>query len=275
MFVAPSRGPFLLWTLAIQLVLCGVCAADGTDECTLLYKSTKQQDDIKRLDSLLHKNFTVDHKIEEDSYTYVFKLCSDAGAIPKAGLIQINKKEKDQKPTVIGMYNATQVIGGTDWVMLIYQNGDAYDGHCNREKRKANIMITCNRKMEAGELAVVLEDRERAKDCLYLFELESSGVCPVIESKLSTGTILLIIGICLMAVYLIGGFLYQRLIVGAKGKDQFPNYPFWVDFGNLTADGCDFVCRSQSRDESPAYRAAPTQPIDEQPEERDDHLLPM
>lgn len=38
-----------------------------------------------------------------------------------------------------------------------------------------------------------------------------------------------------MAVYLIGGFLYQRLIVGAKGMDQFPNYAFWVEFGNLSA----------------------------------------
>ena len=38
-----------------------------------------------------------------------------------------------------------------------------------------------------------------------------------------------------MAVYLIGGFLYQRLVVGAKGMDQFPNYTFWVEVGNLTA----------------------------------------
>lgn len=113
-------------------------------------------------------------------------------------------------------------------------------------------------------------------------------------------------GLCLVAVYLIGGFLYQRLIVGAKGMEQFPNYLFWVDVGNLSAvsltsqytvslkahacmikfitttncaltlqDGCDFVCRSRNRDESRPYRSVATEPVVEQPEERDDQLLPM
>lgn len=42
-------------------------------------------------------------------------------------------------------------------------------------------------------------------------------------------------GFCLLAVYLVGGFLYQRMIVGAKGMEQFPNYAFWVEVGNLAA----------------------------------------
>lgn len=40
---------------------------------------------------------------------------------------------------------------------------------------------------------------------------------------------------CCLAVYLIGGFLYQRLVVGAKGVEQFPNYAFWSEIGNLSA----------------------------------------
>lgn len=38
-----------------------------------------------------------------------------------------------------------------------------------------------------------------------------------------------------LAVYLTGGFLYQRLVVGAKGVEQFPNYSFWSEIGNLSA----------------------------------------
>ena len=88
--------------------------------------------------------------------------------------------------------------------------------------------------------------------------------------------------------------------------EQFPNYAFWVEVGNLTAvsllccwvtsvkdqvhvtffeihyirtpslqDGCDFVCRSRNREEPPAYRGVATEPLEEEPEERDDHLLPM
>ena len=40
-------------------------------------------------------------------------------------------------------------------------------------------------------------------------------------------------------------------------------------------DGCDFVCRSRNREEPPAYRGVATEPLEEEPEERDDHLLPM
>lgn len=40
-------------------------------------------------------------------------------------------------------------------------------------------------------------------------------------------------------------------------------------------DGCDFVCRSRNREEPPAYRGVSTEPLEEEPEERDDHLLPM
>lgn len=39
----------------------------------------------------------------------------------------------------------------------------------------------------------------------------------------------------LVAVYIIGGFLYQRLVVGAKGMEQFPHLAFWQDLGNLVA----------------------------------------
>lgn len=39
----------------------------------------------------------------------------------------------------------------------------------------------------------------------------------------------------LIAVYIIGGFLYQRLIVGAKGMEQIPHFAFWQDLGNLVA----------------------------------------
>ncbi|KAM9852179.1 cation-dependent mannose-6-phosphate receptor isoform 1-T2 [Aulostomus maculatus] len=272
-----SGGPLLVWTLVVQLVLrgSGVHATDGTKSCKLLSESESERKVLSRLEPLAQKNFTVDIKIAEESYTYAFQLCGDAGGAPGAGVIQVDHKKTENKVTVIGLYNSTQAIGGSDWVMLSYRNGDKYDNHCNKESRKAIIMIFCNQKVDMGPLEVVLEDRERDQDCFYLFELDSSAVCPPLDSQLSTGSIILIIGVCLLAVYLIGGFLYMRLIVGAKGMEQFPNYAFWVEVGNMSADGCDFVCRSRNREEASAYRGAPTEPMEEEPEERDDHLLPM
>ncbi|XP_049903446.1 cation-dependent mannose-6-phosphate receptor [Epinephelus moara] len=268
-------GPFLVWTLVVQLILCGsgVYTSDGTKNCKLL--SEAERNVLNRLEPLAHRNFTAEIKNGSESYTYVFQLCGDAAGIPKAGVVQFESKKTESKPTVIGLYEKTEAIGGSDWVMLIYRDGDSYDQHCSKEKRKAMVMISCDRKTDAGQMKVVREDRDRLQDCFYLFELDSSAVCPALESHISTGSIILIIGFCLLAVYLIGGFLYQRLIVGAKGMEQFPNYAFWVEFGNLTADGCDFVCRSRNREEAPAYRGVASEPLEEEPEERDDHLLPM
>lgn len=272
--LCPGPGPVLLWTLWVQLVLSGVQATDGgTKNCKLFSESDSERKVLNRVEPLANRNFTGESKSKDESYTYVFQLCGDAGGVPGAGVIQVNNKQK--KTTVIGLYNSTQAIGGSDWVMLIYRNGDRYDAHCSQEMRKAIIMISCNRNTDMGELEVVVEDREREHDCFYLFEMDSSAVCPAIESRLSAGSIILIIAFCLLAVYLIGGFLYQRLIVGAKGMEQFPNYAFWVEVGNMTADGCDFVCRSKNRDEAPAYRGVSAEPLEEEPEERDDHLLPM
>lgn len=272
-----SKCSFLVWTLALQLLLCwsGVYTSDSTKKCKLYSDSESERKALRRLEPLTHRNFTVESFNGSESYTYVFQLCGDALGVPGAGLVQLDKKDKDKTPKIIGSYNSTQAYGGSDWVFLIYRDGEAYDAHCSKEKRKAMVMFSCNRNMDMGKLSHVLEEREKGTDCFYLFELVSSAVCPPVESKLSAGSIILIIGACVVAVYLIGGFLYQRLIVGAKGMEQFPNYAFWVEIGNLSADGCDFVCRSRNREGSPAYRGAATEPPEDEPEERDDHLLPM
>lgn len=265
----------LVWTLVVQLVLfgSGVLADENTKRCKLLSESTTERNVLSLLEPLTNRNFTVEAKSGEETYSYVFQVCGDSGSDKGAGLIQVGSNGKTV--TQIGMYTSTQAIGGSDWVMLIYRDGASYDSHCSKEKRKAIIMISCNRKVDAGQLEVVLEDREREQDCFYLFELDSSAVCPALPSQLSAGSILLIVGVCLLAVYLIGGFLYQRLVVGAKGMEQFPNYAFWVEVGNLTADGCDFVCRSRGAREQPPTYSVSTEPLGEAPEERDDHLLPM
>lgn len=268
-------SPPLSLLLGAVLLLCGrsLMAADITDNCKLVSESTSERKVLKRLEGITNRNFSVETQTEKDKYTYVFQLCGDAGGVPGAGLIQTDQSHKH---TVIGSYNATQAIGGSDWVMLIYREGEAYDGHCSKEMRKAIVMISCTKNTDAGPLEVILEDMNRKQDCFYLFELDSSSVCPPVESHLSTGSIILIICFCLLSTYLIGGFLYQRLVVGAKGVEQFPNYAFWVEVGNMTADGCDFVCRSRSREEAPTYRGVTAEPLEEEEQdERDDHLLPM
>ncbi|KAF6120188.1 mannose-6-phosphate receptor, cation dependent [Phyllostomus discolor] len=162
-----------------------------------------------------------------------------------------------------------------NWIMLIYKGGDEYDNHCGREQRRAVVMISCNRHTLADNFNPVSEERGKVQDCFYLFEMDSSLACSPEVSHLSVGSVLLITSASLIAVYIIGGFLYQRLVVGAKGIEQFPHLAFWQDVGNLIADGCDFVCRSKPRNVPTTYRGVGDDQLGEDSEERDDHLLPM
>lgn len=264
----------LCWrVLALLVVLTAVTqASENTKRCKLRTDNEPEKKILSLLEPLTNQSFTVQSNDGKDNYTYVVQVCGDADGIKNAGAVQI---DKNGKRLILGYYNATQATGGSDWVMLTYTLGEKYDAHCSGEQRKAHIMISCDGSKTVGPLSVVLENRDRDIDCFYLFEIDSKAVCPVIESKLSTGSILLIVCVSCLTVYMISGVLYQRFVVGAKGIDQFPNFGFWSEIGNLSADGCDFVCRSRgSREEPPTYRGVNTETLDE-PEERDDHLLPM
>nr|XP_055065566.1 cation-dependent mannose-6-phosphate receptor [Misgurnus anguillicaudatus] len=257
------------------LLLGGVRGKDNVDNCTLILGSDSEKKVLRLLEPLTGQNFTVlvgDGKEAKEKYSYTFQVCGDVGGEKKAGLVQF---KEDGTKVRIGNYDKTRVIGGSDWVLLIYEGGEKYDTHCSQEARKAMVMISCS-KSKKGDFSVVLEVRDSPQDCYYLFELDTSAVCPVIPSKLSAGSIILIVVFCCLSAYITGGFIYQRLVVGAKGVDQFPNYAFWSEIGNLSADGCDFVCRSRgNREEPPTYRGVATEPLEDERDERDDHLLPM
>ncbi|XP_030090951.1 cation-dependent mannose-6-phosphate receptor [Serinus canaria] len=231
---------------------------------------------LKKLEPLSHMRFNVTvEKGKTENYIYQFRVCREVNSTSHdfGGLVQTDRQ--NGKTTVIGRINETQVFNGSDWIMLIYKGGDSYGRHCSGEKRRAVIMISCKRGVTASSFSIISEEREKEQECFYLFEMDSSVACPAENSHLSVGSILLITFVSLIAVYIIGGFLYQRLIVGAKGMEQIPHFAFWQDLGNLVADGCDFVCRSKPRNAPATYRGVGDDQLGEESEERDDHLLPM
>ncbi|NXJ01815.1 MPRD protein, partial [Psophia crepitans] len=231
---------------------------------------------LDKLEPLSQMRFNVTvEKGKTENYVYSFRVCREVNSTARdfGGVVQTDRQ--NGKTTVIGRINETQVFNGSDWIMLIYKGGDSYGRHCSGEKRRAVIMISCKRGVTASSFSIISEEREKEQDCFYLFEMDSSVACPAEDSRLSIGSILLITCASLIAVYIIGGFLYQRLVVGAKGMEQFPHFAFWQDLGNLVADGCDFVCRSKPRNAPAAYRGVGDDQLGEESEERDDHLLPM
>ncbi|KYO44632.1 cation-dependent mannose-6-phosphate receptor [Alligator mississippiensis] len=245
--------------LLLLLAMAMVMAAEqgGEKSCDLVgdkdKESKTEKDLLKKLGPLMGARFHTDVVSGTENYTYEFRVCREvSSALAESGVVQTNGKT--QKKTVIGRINETQIINGSDWILLIYKGGDSYGSHCLYEKRKALIMISCNRKARNDSFTMAWEERNKEQECFYLFEMDSSVACPPEDSHLSIGSILLITFSSVIAVYIVGGFLYQRLVVGAKGMEQFPHFAFWQDLGNLVADGCDFVCRSKPRNAPAAYR---------------------
>lgn len=59
-----------------------------------------------------------------------------------------------------------------------------------RKLHKDTLYTPVFHSLSQSKLEVGLEEREKEENCFYLFELDTSSVCPVIESKLSTGSVI-------------------------------------------------------------------------------------
>ena len=64
------------------------------------------------LDGSFGDSFSVDTQDGQDTYSYIFQVCGDAGGSKGAGVIQ--KKKDGGKESVVGRYTATQAIGGSE-----------------------------------------------------------------------------------------------------------------------------------------------------------------
>lgn len=245
-------------------------------DCT--FKTKTNLELLSKMKPLFGKRY----ETEDKDYRYYVGMCTDAITGKKnednAAVIQIEKNNPNNWH-LLGKYSAAVIMQGTNWVYLEYTQGDNYQSHCNGENKRAIILIICDPEAtdNGKALQILNEERDINSSCYFLFELGHPEVCDVRSlsgTALSVGSIILIVFGSVAAVYLVVGALYRRLILRAKGIEQIPNYEFWKDFGNLQADGCNFLCRSgESRNSSP-YKGVGDDMI-EDAEERDDNLLPM
>jgi len=229
-----------------------------------------------RLAPLQGQRFTAEDP--DNKFSYSIGICSSALSDDATSDIGVLQTTKDGTKTV-GKYSSAEIKIGTNWMLLEYNGGDNYGTHCGKEERRANIFITCNKKQTNGIARVVEENTNRTANCYYLFEIEHALACQIEKSSLGTGTVIFIILLVLIAVYLVGGFLFQRYFAGAKGIEQIPHLSFWRKTGNFLADGCDIVCRCGGGVEPEArqYRGIGGDDVHEEDitVEHDENLLPM
>lgn len=251
------------------------------------------KDALRKLATMVGKSYTatdadLPHVPGEKTYRYSIGVCIVPPAyqtqpgFETASAVQSVVGSHDQ-PHILGDIKQAELMSGKEWVLLEYEGGQKYNQHCGGEPRRTLIMMICSPGQKEGRLRIIEENNNKTSDCFYLFELEHDNICEAVSSSgLSIGSIVVIVFLALVTVYLVGGFLYQRFIVGSKGLEQIPNFHFWKDFGNLQADGCDLVCRCGRRQATQMYRGIGDEQIsntaegeDDYMSNQDDHLLPM
>lgn len=222
----------------------------------------------------------VDGKLKN---VYEIAFCANVNkSLPQVGALQHSIGEKTNETILLGYYNATRLVGSVDggWTLITYKNGDKYNGSCQNNSREMQLMVVCDPTAHHGSLQIGNTGAPGGTSCSYMFVLGSSVLCKKANQPqhhgLSGGTVFCILFFTAAGGYLLLGFLYKRMVVGAKGLEQIPNYSFWKDFGNLQADGCNYFCRCQcdTTSDHHAYRD-----IDDRPArgdmDRDDQLLTM
>ncbi|XP_059147118.1 cation-dependent mannose-6-phosphate receptor-like [Physella acuta] len=238
------------------------------------------KEEIERITPLVGKTYTSQNN--EREYQFIVGICQP---VIEGTIVAVVQQKLDASGKVngdintwfhLGNLNDTHIMLGTDWLFLEYKGGDVYGSHCGNEKKHTAIMISCDENVDDNTAKMTFIEEEKAKtdSCYYLFEMKHQAVCPKYSSSsgLSVGSILVIVFFSVLAVYLIVGFAYQRLVLKSKGIEQIPNYQFWKDFGNLQADGCDFVCRTKERRHTIGGLGDDQLDV---PEMRDENLLPM
>lgn len=68
-------------------------------------------------------------------------------------------------------------------------------------------------------------------ECTYIFEARSSAACAGIETakqSLSPGGVFFLIVVIAVAVYIVGGCVYSRMVLNQRGWRQLPNYALWA-----------------------------------------------
>ncbi|BFZ23465.1 hypothetical protein BsWGS_26504 [Bradybaena similaris] len=276
-------GLLILFAVSFSLHSKHVLAADA-DMCVFATYKGESQEALayakKRLAPLTGKKFTSSDGLQ---WKYNVGICTNVADDNKDVAIQQiqtdNDKSKAPEVNNVGSLKDTHITVGTDWIMLEYRGGEVYKSHCNGEAKRALIMITCDPNIDDNQAQMVFmkEENTKTEQCYYLFEMKHQAVCPTLSGgrSLSVGTILLIVFFSVLGVYLLIGFLYARLVLRAKGIEQIPNYEFWKDFGNLQADGCDFVFRTKDRRRRDHFGGIGDDQLESAEDIRDDNLLPM
>jgi len=103
--------------------------------------------------------------------------------------------------------------------------------------RKMEIDFICDPNAGTGSPSF----KNEAPTHHYNFQWTSQYACPVKGGALSPGSIMLIIVLCLIVIYVVGGILFNRFKRQLTGIEMIPNVEFWISIPGLVKDGVMFL----------------------------------
>lgn len=119
-------------------------------------------------------------------------------------------------------------------------------------KRSVEITLKCDESQYPGNTGSGVTERYEPENSAYTMVFTSRCACDNAcnsssesgSSKLSIGSILLIVFFALLLVYLIAGVLIKRYKMGVESVPEvIPNYEFWAGIPSLVKDGVIFTCQ--------------------------------
>ncbi|XP_033762957.1 uncharacterized protein LOC117344335 [Pecten maximus] len=104
--------------------------------------------------------------------------------------------------------------------------------------RTTTVILQC----DSTEEFLPVGEIPDSKPPVYVFVYSTPNAC-LKPLGLSAGSVLIIIFVCLLAIYLVGGVLFNKIKKGNSGKDLIPQRQLWVSLPGLVKDGVFFVIK--------------------------------
>ncbi|KAI8323989.1 mannose 6-phosphate receptor domain-containing protein [Martensiomyces pterosporus] len=234
----PTVIPLVLLVSVLVVARTGTAASLTDSVCTLAAASGDKVYDLRPL----QRN---DSSYEIDGYDtgYQFKL-NVCGPLPELPDEDISAQwQRSGHHGSLGKANGKPRLRG-ERLLLEYLNGDECPDN-SRLKQSALISFVCDRGMsDNGRPEFVAEWGH----CAFMFEWRTQHACPVgkldegagdggdgdkdggVFDGASRGAVIFVAIFVVGSLYILGGFLYNRVLNssrGLRGLEQLPNYNLW------------------------------------------------
>ncbi|KAL2313351.1 Cation dependent mannose-6-phosphate cargo receptor [Schizosaccharomyces pombe] len=106
----------------------------------------------------------------------------------------------------------------------------------NHIRMSTLISFTCNRDPYTAPSVITYVGN--LNDCAFFFEWKTIHACPTVKKDSTLNPVSVFLLFCAIAflAYFVGGFVYQRVVLNARGLRQIPNYEMWRSLFGFISD---------------------------------------